>query len=83
MSSNSQTYQCIHKVFEIQVLKTPDAVALIYENAQLSYYEINRRANQLAHYLQKIGVKPDVPPSYLIGILGLETQAQREFLYVD
>ncbi|MEH2447421.1 MAG: amino acid adenylation domain-containing protein [Nostoc sp.] len=79
MSSNSQTYHCIHKVFETQVLKTPDAVALIYENAQLSYYEINRRANQLAYYLQKIGVKPDVPVGIyverslemVIGILGI------------
>ncbi|WP_306423302.1 non-ribosomal peptide synthetase [Nostoc favosum] len=56
--------KCIHELFESQVEKTPDAVAVVFENQQLSYRELNRRANQLAHYLQKLGVKPEV----LVGI---------------
>lgn len=55
---------CIHQLFEAQVEKTPDAVAVVFENEQLTYRELNQRANQLAHYLQKLGVKPEV----LVGI---------------
>ncbi|MEH2155323.1 non-ribosomal peptide synthetase [Nostoc sp.] len=53
-------YKCIHRLFEEQVEKTPDAVALVYEKQNLSYQELNNRANQLAHYLQALGVKPEV-----------------------
>ncbi|MEH2271375.1 MAG: amino acid adenylation domain-containing protein [Nostoc sp.] len=53
-------YKCIHRLFEEQVEKTPDAVALVYEKQNLSYRELNNRANQLAHYLQTLGVKPEV-----------------------
>ncbi|MBF2007873.1 MAG: amino acid adenylation domain-containing protein [Chlorogloeopsis fritschii C42_A2020_084] len=56
--------QCIHQLFEAQAEKTPDAVAVVYENQQLTYRELNQQANQLAHYLQKLGVKPEV----LVGI---------------
>jgi amino acid adenylation domain-containing protein len=52
--------KCIHQLFEEQVEKTPDAVAVVFENQQLTYRELNKRANQLAHYLQQLGVKPDV-----------------------
>ncbi|EKE99927.1 MULTISPECIES: non-ribosomal peptide synthetase [unclassified Tolypothrix] len=55
---------CIHQLFEAQVEKTPDAVAVVFENQQLTYRELNQRANQLAHYLQKLGVEPEV----LVGI---------------
>jgi amino acid adenylation domain-containing protein len=51
--------QCIHELFEAQVRKTPEAVAVLYEEQALSYAELNRRANQLAHYLRGLGVKPD------------------------
>ena len=51
---------CYHHLFEAQVERTPDAVAVVYGNKQLTYRELNTRANQLAHYLQKLGVKPDV-----------------------
>lgn len=49
----------IHRLFEAQVERTPDAFALIYEAEQLSYRELNNRANQLAHYLQESGVAAD------------------------
>src|SRR5262249_20664147 len=46
---------CIHQLFEAQVLKTPDAIALEFEGNGLSYRELNRRANKLAHYLRSLG----------------------------
>ena len=52
--------KCIHQLFEEQVERSPNAIAVVYENQQLTYYELNYRANQLAHYLQTLGVKPDV-----------------------
>ncbi|WP_420884293.1 non-ribosomal peptide synthetase [Planktothrix rubescens] len=56
--------QCIHQLFEAQVERTPDAIAVVFENQQLTYTELNGRANQLAHYLQSLGVGPEV----LVGI---------------
>jgi len=55
---------CLHQLFEIQVNKYPDAVALVFEDQEMTYRELNNKANQTAHYLQNIGVKPDV----LVGI---------------
>lgn len=51
---------CIHQVFDAQVKRTPEAVALISEGRQLSYRELNERANQLAHYLQGLGAGPEM-----------------------
>lgn len=51
---------CAHQLFEQQVELTPDAVAVVFEQQQLTYRQLNTKANQLAHYLQKLGVKPDV-----------------------
>jgi amino acid adenylation domain-containing protein/thioester reductase-like protein len=56
--------KCIHQLFEAQVEKTPDAVAVVFEKEQLTYRQLNQLANQLAHYLQTQGVKPEV----LVGI---------------
>jgi len=56
--------QCIHQLFEAQVERTPDAIAVVFESEQLTYQELNNRANQLAHYLRSLGVKPEV----LVGI---------------
>ena len=56
--------QCIHQLFEQQVAKTPEAIALIFEEQQLTYQELNQRANSLADYLQEMGVKAEV----LVGI---------------
>jgi len=50
----------LHQLFEEQVLRTPAAIALVYEDKQLTYQELNQQANQLAHYLlQQYQVKPD------------------------
>ncbi len=51
--------KCIHQLFEEQVERTPEAVAVIFEDHRLTYQELNRRANQLGHYLRKRGVGPD------------------------
>ena len=52
--------QCIHQLFEAQVERSPDAIALHFEGKQFTYQELNRGSNQLAHYLQKLGVKSDL-----------------------
>ncbi|MUG96209.1 amino acid adenylation domain-containing protein [Scytonema sp. UIC 10036] len=57
-------HQCIHHLFEAQVERSPDTMAVVCEGSQLAYHELNQRANQLAHYLQRLGVGPDV----LVGI---------------
>jgi amino acid adenylation domain-containing protein len=51
---------CIHQLFESQVEKTPEAVAVVFESEQLTYQELNFQANQLAHQLKELGVKPGV-----------------------
>jgi amino acid adenylation domain-containing protein len=56
--------KCLHQLFEEQVKRTPESVAVVYSDQQLTYNELNNRANQLAHYLQSLGVKPD----QLVGI---------------
>ncbi|CAJ4839017.1 non-ribosomal peptide synthase [Burkholderia pseudomallei] len=50
--------QCIHQLFEAQVDRKPEAIALTFEGQRLSYAELNARANRLAHYLQGRGVGP-------------------------
>ena len=54
-------YECIHNLFEAQVERTPNAVAIVFENQHLTYRQLNERANQLAHYLRELGVQPEVP----------------------
>ena len=71
--------QCIHQLFEAQVEQTPDAVAVVFNNEQLTYRELNKRANQVAHYLKTLGVKPEVlvgicverSLEMLVGLLGI------------
>ncbi|HEY6541546.1 MAG TPA: amino acid adenylation domain-containing protein, partial [Ktedonobacteraceae bacterium] len=52
--------RCIHQLFEAQALCTPGATALVFQDQQLTYHELNVRANQMAHYLRRLGVGPDV-----------------------
>ena len=56
--------RCLHELFEEQVERTPEAVAVVFEDKQLTYRQLNDRANQLARYLQGLGVGPDA----LVGI---------------
>ena len=66
-------------LFAQQVLAQPEAIALSSQQEQLSYGELDRRANQLAHYLQALGVGPDIPvglclqrsPEFLIALLAI------------
>jgi amino acid adenylation domain-containing protein len=55
---------CIHHLFEQQVKRTPDSIAITFDNQTLTYHDLNSRANKLAHYLQGIGVEPET----LVGI---------------
>ncbi|NET12212.1 MAG: amino acid adenylation domain-containing protein [Okeania sp. SIO1H6] len=56
--------KCIHQLFEEQVEKNPDAVAVVFEQEELTYQQLNAKANQLAHHLQSLGVKAET----LVGI---------------
>jgi amino acid adenylation domain-containing protein len=51
---------CFHQLFEAQVEQNGNAIAIIYNNEQLTYQELNQRSNQLAHHLQSLGVSPEV-----------------------
>jgi amino acid adenylation domain-containing protein len=71
--------KCVHELFQRQVRCAPEAVAVVFEEQQITYAELNARANQLAHCLQKLGVGPEVlvgicvkrSPMMLIGLLGI------------
>jgi amino acid adenylation domain-containing protein len=70
---------CLHQLFEAQVERQPEATALIFEEEQYSFRELSRRANQLAHHLQTLGVGPEVrvgiclerSPEMVVSILGV------------
>jgi amino acid adenylation domain-containing protein len=55
----------VHRLFEAQVERTPEAIALVFEGRRVSYEELNRKANRLAHYLVELGVGPEV----LVGLM--------------
>lgn len=57
--SHSQLELCLHHLIEAQVEKTPDAIAVVFTDEKVTYKELNNRANQLAHYLQLLGVKAE------------------------
>jgi amino acid adenylation domain-containing protein len=71
--------QCIHYIFETRVARTPDAVAVVCGDESLTYHELNRRANQVAHYLQRLGIGPEVlvglcierSLAMMVGLLGI------------
>jgi amino acid adenylation domain-containing protein len=52
---------CVDQIFEAQAELTPEAPAVVFNDESTTYGELNRRANQLAHYLRSLGVGPDVP----------------------
>ncbi len=57
---------CLHQLFEAQVERTPEAVSVVFEQEQLTYRELNNRANQLAHFLHDLGVGPETVVSLLV-----------------
>ncbi|HEU5381840.1 MAG TPA: amino acid adenylation domain-containing protein, partial [Ktedonobacteraceae bacterium] len=69
----------VHRLFEAQVARTPDALAVISEKQRLTYRQLNERANQLAHYLRQHAVGPDVLVGFgverslemIVGLLGV------------
>jgi amino acid adenylation domain-containing protein len=71
--------KCVHQLFEEQVNKNPDVVALVFDEQQMTYQELNAHANQLAHYLLKLGIGTEklvglcVERSFemVIGLLGI------------
>jgi amino acid adenylation domain-containing protein/FkbH-like protein len=71
--------KCLHELFSEQAAKTPDAVALVYEDSELSYGELELRSNQLAHHLRGLGVGPesivglcvDRSVEMVVGLLGI------------
>jgi amino acid adenylation domain-containing protein len=71
--------RCIHQLFEAQVERTPEAIAVVFEDQQLTYGELNRRANRLAHHLRALGAGPEVPVGLclkhsletVVGLLGI------------
>jgi|GEM_PF-508008 len=77
--SNYLQAECIQHLFEKQVDRTPNNIAIVFEEQQLTYAELNTRANQIAHYLQQMGVKPEVPVGLfversldlIVGLLGI------------
>ena len=81
---------CIHQRFEYQVDKQPQAIAIIYETQEITYQELNKRANQLAHYLRKMDVGRDKlvgistlrSPEMIVAILGI-LKAGGAYLPID
>ncbi|MCB0196701.1 MAG: amino acid adenylation domain-containing protein, partial [Anaerolineae bacterium] len=65
--------QCLHQLFEAQVERTPDAVAVVFEDKQMSYGELNQQANQLARHLRSLGVGPD-------GLVGICVERSLEMM---
>jgi amino acid adenylation domain-containing protein len=70
---------CLHHLFEAQAARTPDAVAVVFEEEQLTYAELDARANQLAQHLRRLGVDAEDlvgicverSPEMLVGLLGI------------
>ena len=71
--------KCIHQLFEEQVEQRPDAIAVEFEDEQITYRELNRRANQLAHHLISLGAGAEAPVAIcverslelVVGLLGI------------
>jgi amino acid adenylation domain-containing protein len=71
--------KCVHELFEQQALRSPDAIAVVYEDSQITYAELNAKANQLAGHLLSLDVKPEVKVGVcldrslemIVGVLGI------------
>jgi amino acid adenylation domain-containing protein len=65
-SSDYERDQCVQQLVEMAVAREPEAVAITYGTEQISYRELNTRANQLAHYLRRRGIGPDARVGVLV-----------------
>ncbi len=71
--------RCLHQIFENQAAQRPDAIALVFDEQQITYAELNARANQLAHRLRELGIGPearvglclDRSIELVVGLLGI------------
>jgi amino acid adenylation domain-containing protein len=71
--------KCVHELFEAQVARTPNAVALVDDKEDLSYRELDNQANRVAHHLRSRDIRPDVPigicvrrsAEMVVGLLGI------------
>ena len=78
-SQNQTQDKCVQQLFEEQVERTPNAIAVEYRDRSLTYRELNERANQLAHYLRDLGVTQEVLVGFclnrsldtIVGMLGV------------
>ena len=78
-TNDSIDYCCLHELFEIQVAKAPKNTALVWEREEISYEELNDRANQVANQLHALNVKPeqiiglyiDRSPEMIVGLIGI------------
>jgi amino acid adenylation domain-containing protein len=78
-AANYPSDKCVHDLFAAQAGLTPDAVALVYEEEELTYAELDRRSNQLAHHLRGLGVGPETivglcverSVEMVVGLLGI------------
>jgi len=72
IQTDNKDILCIHQIVEAQVKRTPDAIAVVFENKQLTYRQLNQQANQLAHHLRDLGAHHlrdlGVKPEVLVGI---------------
>ncbi|MBZ4423049.1 non-ribosomal peptide synthase/polyketide synthase, partial [Myxococcus sp. RHSTA-1-4] len=59
-TGTTYSIDCLHRLFEAQAARTPDATAVVFEDQQLTYRQLDERANQLAHHLRSLGVGPEV-----------------------
>lgn len=74
-----QRFRCVHELFESQVKLTPEATAVEFEGSRVSYLELSRRSNQLAHFLRSVGLGPDLlagiclerSERMVVGLLGI------------
>src|SRR5205085_2108308 len=74
-----EKHLCVHQLFEQQAKRSPEAVAVVCEEQRLSYAELNREANRLAHHLIRLGIKPRDPVAIcvergvgmVVGLLGI------------
>ncbi len=77
--TDALTDKCIPQLFEEQVEATPDNIAVLFENRRMTYSELNARANQVAHYLRRLGIGPDDlvgvhmerSPELIVAVLGI------------